>query len=159
MRGLSIAALAAVAVFTGCGGEDDEAAQTPAACLGSPAVYLEALDAAPQPVRLDGDTPISSCLVDEQEPGAQGTVGKAVIDAATQLNREVRSDPDPQTTLELGYLVGAVERGAASSGGIHEDLRLRINTAARFTPEGEPPFGAEFERAFGEGYAAAQADG
>ncbi len=64
-----------------------------------------------------------------------------------------------ETTVALGYLVGAVARGAESTGGIHQDLVLRINSAARYAGEGGDALGAEFERSFGQGYSAAQAGG
>ena len=51
-----------------------------------------------------------------------------------------------------------VQEGASSTGGIHKDLVIRLDAAARFTEGGEP-LPVEFERAFGEGYAAGQASG
>ncbi len=141
----------------GCGSDDQP--ETPAACLQPADAYLRALEAAPGEVRLDGTTPISSCLVAEQPSGALQTVGKSVVDAATELNRRILRDPDPRTIVELGYLVGAVQEGASGTGGIHQDLVLRLDSAARYTGPGGKPFGAEFERSFGEGYAAGQARG
>lgn len=140
-----------------CG--SDEPPDTAVACLAPAAAYLTALEQAPGEVRLEGATAISDCLTEEQEPGQLASIGESVIAAATRLNGEVRGDSDPETALRLGYLVGAVEQGAESTGGIHEDLVLRLNAAARFTGEGERPLDAAFERAFGEGYAAAQQNG
>ncbi len=158
MRPIAITLFAA-ATLSACGA--DEAPETPVACVAPAAAYLQALEEAPAEVRLDGDVAISSCLVSEQEPGALASVGESVVEVANRLNAQIRrdSDPDPQTIIALGYLVGAVERGAEGTSGIHQDLRLRINSAARFTPADSRPFGAEFERTFGEGYAAAQANG
>jgi hypothetical protein len=147
-----------MALIAGCGGSSDEP-QTPAACLAPGSAYLRALEAAPAEVRLDGATPISDCLVEDQPGGALQTVGKSVVDAATELNTQARRDPGGQGSVQLGYLVGAVQEGAASTGGIHQDLVLRLDAAARFTGEGGKPFPAEFERAYGEGYAAGQANG
>ena len=149
-------AICAVAVGA-CG--TDEPAETPAACLAPAAAYLEALEAAPGEVRLAGATPISSCVVPEQASGALQTVGKSVVDAATALNAEVRRTGAQSAIVQLGYLVGAVQEGAAQSGGIHSDLVLRLDSAARFTGPGGEPFGAPFERSFGEGYAAGQSGG
>lgn len=128
------------------------------ACLASVDGYLTALQRAPGEVRLDG-TAISDCLTEEQEPGQLGSIGESVVGAATRLNGEYRRKPSPDTATRLGYLVGAVEQGAESTGGIHQDLVLRLNAAARFTGEGQRPLDASFERAFGEGYAAAQQNG
>ncbi len=154
---LTLAGAAALLALAGCGSSDPP--ETPAACLAPASDYLQALEAAPDEVRLAGTTAISSCLVSEQPSGSLQTVGKSIIDAATELNGEVLRDPDPQTIVRLGYLVGAVQEGASTTGGIHRDLILRLDAAARYPgPDGEP-FGAEFERSFGEGYAAGQASG
>ena len=147
-------------LLAGCGSEDEEA---PAACIAPARDYLAALEAAPQPVRLGGSTPISDCLVADQDPAELGQVGEELISAATQLNAEARRDPAGEATTELGYLVGAAQQGAAESGGtegggIHTDLLRRLDSAARFS-EGGKPLPASFERAFGEGYAAGQDGG
>ena len=154
---LIAAGAAALIALSGCG--SDEAPETPSACLQPASAYLEALDAAPEEVRLDGTTPISACVVPDQPSGALQTVGKSVVDAATELNGEVREGSDPQATIRLGYLVGAIQEGASDTDGIHQDLILRLDSAARYTGPDGRPFGAEFERAYGEGYAAGQASG
>ncbi len=156
-RRLSLAAaIVAMAALSGCGSSDPP--QTPAACLGPASAYLTALQAAPAEVRLAGTTPISSCFVAEQATGALQTVGKSVIGAATELNRKVRGG-DQGATVQLGYLVGAVQEGASGTDGIHQDLVLRLDSAARYPGPGEKPFGAAFERSFGTGYAAGQRSG
>ena len=154
---LTLAGALALIALAGCGSSD--APQTPAACLAPASAYLDALDAAPGDVRLAGATPISSCLVAEQPSGTLQTVGKSVVDAATELNREILRDPDPRTIVRLGYLVGAVQEGASGTGGIHQDLILRLDSAARYSGPGGEPFGAAFERSFGAGYAAGQSGG
>lgn len=155
--GAAVAALAVATLAPGCGSDDPPT--TPAACLAPASDYLEALAAAPGEVRLGGETPISACLVADQAPGPLQTVGRSVIDAAGDLNAEVRRSGDEAATVQLGYLVGAIQEGAAATGGIHRDLVLRLDAAARFTGPGGDPFGAAFERSFGEGYAAGQAGG
>ena len=154
---LTVAGAIAALALAACGSNDPP--ETPTACLAPPSTYLEALRAAPGQVRLSGETPISACLVEEQGPGQLATVGRTLVGAATELNREARRGGDRQAIVRLGYLVGAVDTGAATTGGIHRDLQLRLNSAARFTPRGEKPFGAAFERSFGEGYAAAKTNG
>jgi hypothetical protein len=148
-----LAALAAAAALAGCG--SSEPPETPSACRAPASAYLSALEAAPGDVRLEGTTPISGCLVEEQEAGALAEVGKAMVAAATELNRRVLHGASRQTAVELGYLVGAVEARASQTGGIHHDLELRIESAARYAgPQGDslPP---GFEAAFDEGQAAA----
>jgi hypothetical protein len=145
----------AMLVVAGCG--DDDAPSTPGACLAPASSYLEALRAAPDEVTLADTTPIGGCIVDEQEAGELSQVGQAMVAAATKLNAEVRRTSDEAAMVQLGYLVGAVQEAASGTSGIHEDLTLRLDAAANFTPSGDP-FPARFEGAFGEGYVAGQRD-
>lgn len=139
----------------GCSSSEQE---TPRACLASPSAYLEALERAPGEVRLADGTPISECLTSDQEPAELGQVGEAIVEAATELNTAARRDPGGEDTVRLGYLVGAVQRGASESDGIHADLVRRLDAAARFSEGGET-LPVSFERAFGRGYAAGQETG
>jgi hypothetical protein len=152
-RGILIAL--AGALLVGCGSEDEQA---PTACLGGKDVYLAALAGAPGEVRLEDGTPIGDCLVEAQAGGELGQVGEGMVAAATELNRRVQEDPAGEAATQLGYLVGAVQEAASTTGGIHEDLVLRLDSAARFSRGGNG-FPASFERAFGAGYAAGQASG
>jgi hypothetical protein len=153
----SMATILALLAGGGCG--SDESPQTPVACLAPPRDYVAALQNAPAEVRLSDATPISGCLVEDQGPGAQATVGETMIAAATRLNREVRRDPAGPEAVQLGYLVGAVQDRASETAGIHTDLVRRLDSAARYAGRGSSTFPASFERAFGEGYAAGQATG
>jgi hypothetical protein len=149
--GAAIALIAAV--ITGCGSSQHD--QAPAACLLPNQGYLRALERAPGPVRLGGTTPISDCLVPEQEAGQLGTIGHEMIVAATKLNAQARQDPGGPAALQLGYLIGAVSKGADP---IHTDLVRRINASAHFSQSGGA-LPASFERAFGRGYAAGRSAG
>ena len=146
------AAALLLAVFVGCGsGRDTE---TPVACLEGAAAFERALSRAPDTVLLGGETPIEDCLTENQSGGDLATVGEAMVEAATGLNAEAREDPGGQATLELGYLIGAAERGAAETEGIHTDLIRRLVVAARFAPGGEalsPAFKATYEEGFDAG--------
>jgi hypothetical protein len=147
--------LLAAGVLIACG---SEAEPTPSACLAGEDAYLAALDSAPGEVLLDGSVPIGECLVKAQSAGEINTVGSAMIAAATELNAAARRRPTSEATSRLGYLVGAVEAGAADTAGIHTDLVRRINSAARFSDDAAG-LGAPFERTFGAGYAAARDGG
>jgi hypothetical protein len=155
VRRMTFVLAGALAVVAGCGSDDSP--DTPAACLAPAAGYLDALGAAPAEVRLEGSVPISDCLISEQEGGQLAQVGQAMVAAATKLNAEVRRGDD-DATLQLGYLLGAVQEAASKTGGIHEDLTLRLDAAANFTPDGKP-FPAPVERLLGQGYAAGQQSG
>ena len=144
---------AAVVLIGGCGNEPND--EAPAACLAGNQAYLRSLESAPAPVRLAGTTPISDCLVPEQDAGQLASIGQEMIVAATKLNAEARRDPAGPAPLELGYLLGAVSKGADA---IHTDLARRLNSAARFSQTGGT-LPATFERAFGRGYAAGRQSG
>jgi hypothetical protein len=145
--------IGAVAVIAGCGNTQDD--QAPAVCLAGNQAYLRALQRAPNPVLLGSTTPISDCLVPEQEAGQLASIGQSMIVAATKLNAEGRQDPNGPAPLELGYLLGAASQGADP---IHTDLIRRLNASAQFsrTP-GKLPAG--FQRSFARGYAAGQRSG
>jgi hypothetical protein len=142
-----------VVAAAGCGTKQNEGA--PAACLATNQAYLTALERAPGEVRLADATPISDCLVPEQDAGQLANIGHEMIIAATKLNVEARRDPGGRASLQLGYLLGAVAKGADA---IHTDLVRRLNSAARFSDTGGA-LPARFERAFGRGYAAGQSGG
>lgn len=152
----AIALPLAATLLAACGNSGTES--TPAACLSGAATYRQALAAPPGAVRLQGTTPISGCLVEGQSGGELGQAGQAMVLAATELNEAAREDPTGPEAAQLGYLIGAVHRGAATTGGIHADLIRRLDTAARFTPSGGT-LPASFERAYGEGYGAGEAGG
>ncbi|MET0305580.1 MAG: hypothetical protein ABW196_05055 [Solirubrobacterales bacterium] len=148
--------VAMAAVFAaGCGGTDDS---TPVACLEGAPTYLTALEDAPGEVRLDGETLISDCLPPNQGGGDLAEVGTAMLAAATELNAEARAQPGGASNLELGYLLGAAQRGAEGSEGIHAELIRRLSAAARYSPD-NPPLPAQFLRTYRDGYDAGRAQG
>jgi hypothetical protein len=150
-RSMMALAVSLLLALSGCGSKGSTS--TPVACAGSPGSYLKALEAAPGPVRLEGETPISDCFTGTENPD----VGHAVVTAAAHLNAEARRDPAGSATVALGYLAGAVHKGTAHVPS-DADLVRRVDTAARYVPGGGTP-DAAFERSFGKGYAAGEATG
>jgi hypothetical protein len=151
---LAICALLTAAV--GCGSADQDS--TPEACLSGSSHYFAALERAGDTVRLPGAVPISDCLVENQGAGDLATVGGTLVKVATQLNAEARRDPGGPPTVQLGYLVGAVEKGASDTHGIHAELVRRIDAAALYGPGGKPP-PPPFDQTYRKGYAAGRDDG
>src|SRR4051812_35889703 len=84
--------LAALLLIAGCGSESND--EAPAACLTTNQGYLRALEQAPGEVRLAGTTPISACLVPEQDGGQLANIGQEMIVAATKLNAEATRNPE-----------------------------------------------------------------
>ncbi len=158
MRRLAILALGLAGLtpsLAACGTSDEA---TPVACLEGSKTYVEALADAPEPVRLPGGTRISDCLTENQAGGSLATVGAAMVRAATQLNSEARANPGGPAPLQLGFLLGAVERGAKDTAGIHAELVRRLEAAAKYSP-GDQPLPRKLERAYEAGFEAGQVVG
>jgi hypothetical protein len=151
------ALLAAVCLIVaiGCGNQDDS---TPVACLEGAGAYEKALREAPGEVLLSGETPISDCLAQNQSGGDLARVGEAMVETATTLNSKAREEDGGQAAIELGYLLGAAQRGAEDSEGIHTDLVRRLTVAARFAP-GKEPLSPQFLSAYREGFDAGHSGG
>jgi hypothetical protein len=152
---LGLACLVALAA-AGCGSQNDNS--TPVACLEGEAAYLVALRSAPGDVKLAGGTPISDCLSKNQQAGDLAGVGETLVTAATKLNAEARAEPGGDANLQLGYLLGAAQRGAEKTEGIHADLVRRLTVAARFAP-GTDPLTKQFLAAYAKGFTAGHAHG
>ena len=93
----------AMLLTAGCGNNQDD--QAPAVCLVGNEAYLEALQKAPDPVLLGSTTPISDCLVPQQQAGQLASIGQEMIVAATKLNAQARRDPGGAASVQLGYLI------------------------------------------------------
>jgi hypothetical protein len=150
-----LAALAAL-LAAGCGAQND--GSTPVACLEGASAYLNALRVAPGEVRLAGETPISDCPTVNQQGGDLATVGEATVEAATRLNARARAEDGGRAAVQLGYLLGAVQRGAERTEGIHSDLVRRLTVAARFSPDRQP-LSPAFLAAYKRGFDAGRANG
>ena len=99
---------------------------------------------------------ISECLPKNQQAGDLATVGLAMLRATTKLNAEARAEPGGAANLQLGYLLGAAERGAEETEGIHDELVRRLTAAARYSPDNRPlpaTFLATYKRGFDAGQA------
>jgi hypothetical protein len=105
------------------------AESVPPACLEGTGAILRALAAAPQPVRVDG-VRISRCFARRSGAGDIESMGAPLVDAAARLAARARADPDGRPAVELGYLVGAAERGESRTEGIHYELLRRLQSEA-----------------------------
>jgi hypothetical protein len=154
-RRLTIASVVSLFALVGCGGPDDS---TPVACLEGAPAYLRALEDAPGQVELEATTPISDCLAQNQTGGDLAAVGAAMLTATTKLNVEARGEPGGAANLQLGYLLGATQRGADGTEGIHTELIRRLSAAARYSPDNQP-LPATFLDAYQRGFDAGRAHG
>jgi hypothetical protein len=127
------------AALTACsrGGTGD----LPAACQfadGSKTVRA-ALESAPGEVRVDG-TPLSKCLVRDASAADVQSVGAAYVTAASELADAARRAPHGPAATQLGYLVGAVRRGASKTAGIHYELQRRVEAEVNGVDPRAPEF-------------------
>ena len=133
----TLASLAVFAVLVGAGcGKSDGTEIAPASCLGGTDAYLTALQSAPDQVTLSDGARISQCLVPGQSGGELATIGTDLVAVATTLNERALSEPSGPWSEQAGYLLGAVEKAARSSNGIHTDLVRRVSGAAEYLPAG-----------------------
>src|ERR1044072_9235610 len=118
-RPLLLFALVSLIAVTGCGGPDDS---TPTVCLEWPSFYLGK--------GRDGVL-ISDCLADNQTGGDLANVGTAMPAPAPKLNSEARAEPGGNANVQLGYLLGAAERGGDGAEGINAERIPPHSPAAR----------------------------
>jgi hypothetical protein len=124
---LAWAAAGAVAAgfAPGCGGSDDP---PPTACSDGARTVLGALRSAPGTVALENGTLISTCVQRSLDTGESQTLGFTYLAVAnTELKLMARSEA---AALRLGFLVGAVRRGANRTNGLQLELVHRLDQVA-----------------------------
>ncbi|HEX8159733.1 MAG TPA: hypothetical protein VF526_20315 [Solirubrobacteraceae bacterium] len=110
----------------GCSSESEP---VPRACASDPAAIVEALASAPATVTLQDGTRISTCVSRASSPEELQALAVSLTRVADDLGARVEQDFGAATAL--GYLAGAVQRGAASSqDGVAAQLSARIERAA-----------------------------
>ena len=110
--------------LAGCGREEE--ARLPAACFQGEQAVREALRSAPQVVRLDGTTPLSSCLDETSDSGELREVGTALLDSAAGLSAAAAEQPNGPEATQLGYLIGATRRRAVPDEGVNGEMARRL---------------------------------
>jgi hypothetical protein len=119
------AGAAAAAFASGCGGGNDP---PPAACSDGARIVLGALRKAPGDVALENGTLISTCVRRSLDTGEIQTLGFTYLAVAnTELKLMPRSDA---AAVRLGFLVGAVRRGASKTNGVQLELVRRLDQVA-----------------------------
>ncbi len=113
----------------------------PAACGGGPAAMREAAASG----ALSDGTLISTCVERADGEGELLDVGTNLVRAAERLARD-------EAARELGFLLGAVRRGAARTEGVGAEIARRVEAAAR-PVAAEPGLRRDLERSVREGTA------
>jgi hypothetical protein len=73
-----------------------------------------------------GGTRLSDCFTRAADPAEIQQVASVFIAAAEKLAPAARAKPHSPQALQLGYLIGAVRRGAGRTQGIHYETQRRI---------------------------------
>src|SRR5947209_8562606 len=102
------AVFACLVVLVGCGSKSEK---LPVACTEGYGAIVKALAKAPGTVVIDGITPISKCFNRNASGDDIQIAGTNLLAAAQGLADRARAG-DRSAALQLGYLVGAVDRGA-----------------------------------------------
>jgi hypothetical protein len=125
-------------LVVGCGNDEH---RVPVACLEGN--LTKALAKAPDNVSVSG-VRLSECFTRAANPAEIQQVGAVFIASAERLADAARANPHSPAALRLGYLIGAVRRGAGHTQGIHYETQRRIeqeligvNTRAPEFVEGE----------------------
>lgn len=126
-----VACMLALLALPGCGGRTPPAE----ACIQAQAAdVLQALKDAPRHVALADGTPISQCVRRTIDDGRLQALGGALTAAADTLVEHMRTSD--AAAFQLGFLIGATNRGAAQAAGLQGDLANRIEGSA--PPDGGP---------------------
>jgi hypothetical protein len=131
------AALFVCALVAGCGNHD---VVVSADCTEGVGPVTAALAHAPGEVRIRGNVLISDCFQPAASPADVQTLGAIMIETAHGLAERVRKAPHAHAAVELGYLTGAVRRGAHTDGGVHYETERRIEQELVGLPIGTPEF-------------------
>lgn len=125
----------------------------PLSCMdASEGDVVRALQRAPHTVALSDGTRISTCVARAIGDSELQVVGATLTAAADRLARHLaRSD---RVAFQLGFLMGATERGASQTSGVQSELSTRIGQAAGI--DGGP---VARRRALVRGRAAGRRDG
>ena len=112
--------------MAGCAGQAADE-PLPAGCGSGQQAVEAALRAAPRPVRLEG-IPLSECFDPKSDGAELQSVGVTFVGAATSLADRARVQPEGEAATQLGYLIGAMRRGAGrtQAQGIHTELVRRV---------------------------------
>jgi hypothetical protein len=108
------------------------------ACKDAPAAVRTALVAAPGEVRLDG-TRLSDCFAPGSDAADVQALGLTLLPAVRQLATAAREDRHGPAALRLGFLIGAVHRGAPR-GRVYPELERRIDQELAGVDTSSPAF-------------------
>jgi hypothetical protein len=123
----------------------------PVECLEGPPTVRKALANAPGEVRLGGRVAISDCFQQAASAADVQNLGGIFISTTEQVAARTKAAPHSHAAVELGYLVGAIRRGARTDQGIHYESERRVEQALVGVPTSTPEFRRGLEAGRREG--------
>lgn len=127
------AALLSVLLLPGCERQGDEA-HVPVECKEGPGAYQAALRDAPGEVLLLERTRISDCLDLRATDAADvQAVGSALVVVTRRLARAGEE-------LQLGYLMGAIEKGTKRTSGLFQETLRRLEMEMEGVDRSSPQY-------------------
>lgn len=140
-----LAALSTLCILAGCG----EEGPPPAECAQArPDDVARLLRGAPEAARLPGGTLISTCIDRAEDDAELQNLGFVFVAVADRLS--ARSARDPDAAFQLGFLIGAAQRGAGPTGGTQAELIQRLQQTIAFRAE-QPSVRAQVLRGIAAG--------
>ncbi len=143
-----VCALLAGVLATGCRDDTDDAA-LPGPCVEARAVRA-ALAAAPAPVHLPDGTRLARCVELARSDSELTSLGVVLTGVADGLADVALADAAlagrTAAATELGYLIGAAQRGSRRGQGIQVELARRLEGAARRIDGTAPAIDAALRR-------------
>jgi hypothetical protein len=115
----------ALLAASGCGGRTPPAQ----ACIeAQPVDVLQALAHAPRDVALTDGTSLSQCVRRTIDDSRLQALGATFTATADELAGSMRTSE--AAAYQLGFLIGAVDRGASQAAGLQDELANRVAGAA-----------------------------
>jgi copper chaperone CopZ len=125
----------------------------PASCTTGAKVIERALAKAPGAVRLPDGTALSACVTAADTDAELQTMGLVFTTVADSLAERAQRG-DAEAAMRLGYLAGAVRRGAEHTAGVALELERRISRAGAYVAaDGGHEAGAALRRGLAAGRA------
>jgi hypothetical protein len=124
---LAVACALGTLALAGCA---DEPALSSACLDADPRAVLDVLRHAPARAALPDGTPLSACIDHAENDAQLQTLGLTMVAVADRLARDLPTSS--AAAFQLGWLIGAAERGAGPTGGTQAELVQRLEQAASF---------------------------
>jgi hypothetical protein len=135
-RALALTCVATLAVaVSGCTSDKPPVSDS---CTASTDAIEQALGRAPARVTLRDGTPLSACIHDAENDADLQSVGIVFSQAAERLRVRAQAG-DLRAAAGVGYVAGAVRRGAHGTMGVAAELQRRVELVAGRLEDDAPP--------------------